>query len=439
MLWAALLLETGSDPSKPQCDAQAGLATWALQFTPRVALVSEPVAVVMEVAASTRLFGGRQALCKRIETEAALLGVRSTSWASNSVAALALATAGLTNGFQKPLAELLDALPLDCMPAVGRHQATLARLGCRTLSQVRAIPRGGIGRRFDAQLLTSLDQAYGLRPEAHTWFALPEAFRARLELPSRVEVASGMLWGAHRLLLQMCGWLAARHAGVTSYTLRWAHDAMRSRAAGEGGALTIRTAEPTRNLDHLNRLLAEHLAKVELLAPAGDLALEADEVALLEEVSGSLLPDARAGDEQLGLVLERIAARLGEHRVVRPIPHEDHRPEWMVHWQPVPQKGRSRKVRPTRWPQPTFVLDEPLRIPAREDRPLYQGPLQLLAGPHRIEGGWWHRVAGPGGVEGQHVQRDYWVAWSEHAGVLWIFQERLTNEEAAWYLHGCFA
>ena len=31
------------------------------------------------------------------------------------------------------------------------------------------------------------------------------------------------------------------------------------------------------------------------------------------------------------------------------------------------------------------------------------------------------------------------VALSEHAGVLWIYQERLANDETAWYLHGCFA
>ena len=44
-------------------------------------------------------------------------------------------------------------------------------------------------------------------------------------------------------------------------------------------------------------------------------------------------------------------------------------------------------------------------------RPVYQGALQLLAGPHRVEGGWWHRVALPGGAAGmRHVARDYWVA-----------------------------
>jgi protein ImuB len=36
------------------------------------------------------------------------------------------------------------------------------------------------------------------------------------------------------------------------------------------------------------------------------------------------------------------------------------------------------------------------------------------------------------------VARDYWVALSAHAGLLWVFQTRL-DEAPAWYLHGHFA
>ena len=91
-------------------------------------------------------------------------------------------------------------------------------------------------------------------------------------------------------------------------------------------------------------------------------------------------------------------------------------------------------------PQPTWVLAAPMRLAVnKQHRPMYQGTLHLLAGPHRIEGGWWHRSE-EGSVEATlQVERDYWVSWSEHAGVLWIFQERSANEDTAWYLHGMFA
>lgn len=397
----------------------------------------------MEVEASVRLFGGKRRLVERVRTECVDLGVRQLSWAPTSMAALALARSGVSNGFGKPLEQLLDALPLESLTFVAAHRATLVRLGCQTLGQVRALPRGGLSRRFDTLLLTTLDQAYGLRPEGHTWVELPDEFEAKLELMARVELAPALLFGARRLLLLMAGWLAARRSGVTAFTLTWCHDAMRSKSAGDGGALTVRTAQPTRDIEHLTRLLAEHLAKVTLLAPVGDLALLATEVHVLAGVSLSLLPETRPAGESLALVIERIAARLGPERVLRPVVLEDHRIEWMCHWQPAPASPphapKLKRKRTVDIPQPTFVLPEPLRLATRGHRPLYQGVLQLLAGPHRVEGGWWDRTGDPCGPATRQVARDYWVALSEHAGVLWVFQTRLADDETAWFLHGTFA
>jgi protein ImuB len=452
MLWAALLPDNLPDGPQPRTEALDGLATWCLQFTPRVAVLEALLpcpSVVMEVEASLRLFGGKRRLVERVREEAPDLGVRQLGWAPTGLAALAVARAGLSNGFAKPLAQLLDALPLETLTAVAAHQATLARLGCRTLGQVRALPRGGLSRRFDAQLLTALDQAYGLRPEAYPWAQLPETFHARLELMARVEHAPAMLFGARRLMLQMAGWLMARRSGVTAFTLRWCHDAMRARSAGDGGELTVRTAQATRDTEHLMRLLAEHLGKVELLAPVGDLALLATEVQSLEEKSLSMLPEARQSGESLALVLERIAARLGPDRVLRPVVLEDHRLEWMCRWRPAPEPAPRARCRTVDVPQPTFILPKPLRLATRDNRPVYQGVLQLLAGPHRVEGGWWDRTTvacdadadADGGTQEttRHAARDYWVAVSEHAGVLWIFQMRLAQDETAWFLHGTFA
>lgn len=442
MLWAALLPDKLPSDESRRTEALSGLATWCLQFTPRVAVIeplTESPAVVMEVEASVRLFGGKRKLVVRVGDEAGDLGVRQLSWAPTSLAAVALARAGKSNGFAKPLDQLLDALPVDTLTAVAAHHATLVRLGCRTLGQVRALPRGGLSRRFDAELLGALDQAYGLRPEAHRWAELPDTFSAKLELMARVELAPALLFGARRLMLQMSGWLAARHCGVSAFTLRWCHDAMRSKSAGEGGEMTVRTAQPTRDIEHLTRLLAEHLAKVQLLAPVGDLELVAVDVQSLQEQSTTLFPEPQQAGESLALVLERIAARLGPDRVLHPVIKEDDRIEWMTHWQPAPEPRPRQLNRSVDIPQPTFVFDEPLRLAMRGDRPLYQGLLQLLAGPHRVEGGWWDRTTENGEQATRNVVRDYWVALSEHAGILWVFQTRLANDETQWFVHGVFA
>ncbi|WP_157267418.1 DNA polymerase Y family protein, partial [Azohydromonas aeria] len=342
---------------------------------------------------------------------------------------------------------LLDALPLEVLSAARAHVPTLLRSGCATLGALRQLPRAGVARRFGAELLQALDQAYGLRPEAWRWVVPAKRFELALELPWRVEQAGALAQGARRLLLALCGWLAARHGGATAFTLRWAHDAMRSRAAGAGGELTVRTAEPTRDVAFLHRLLSEHLHRTVLQAPVGALALALLEWRSLAPASAGLLPagPGSAGrGEPLGQVLERLSARLGVEQVCRPLLLADHRPEWMQRWlgvhEALPRAAQAGPAPGWALPQPGFVLAQPLRLAVQGDRPLYQGPLQLLAGPHRIEGGWWHRLAGEAGAERSgHVQRDYWLAWSAHAGLLWIFQTRLADDATAWYLHGSFA
>ena len=471
-LWAALLphlQNTQTAPPSSRIDANMhGLALWALQFTPRVACVPSPApfgdALVLELSASQRLFGGRQQLARRLLREARQQGVRAISWAPTSLAAIALARCGLRHGFGAPLAQVLAPLPLAALDATAHHAQLLSQLGCTSLGAVQALPRGGVARRFGAELLATLDQTCGLRPDRYPWIDLPARFDARLELPMRIDQADGLMHGARHLLLQLCGWLAAQRAGIRSCTLRWCHDAMRSKHVGDGGELVLHTATITRDVGHLTRLLQAHLVHVQLLAPVGELSLHADAPEALHEASASLLPDTTAQGESLVQVLERITARLGSHQVQCPQLQADHRPEWQVQWRPACQLGTPSPAQPTvpPLPQPSFLLAEPLQLlQDGNSQPLYQGPLQLLAGPQRIEGGWWHRSpcfvqpgdgkadtkprtdapppTTPASQIAHTAVRDYWVAHSAYAGLLWVFHTRLSAQDSAWFLHGRFA
>ncbi len=171
-----------------------------------------------------------------------------------------------------------------------------------------------------------------------------------------------------------------------------------------------------------------------------DLELVAAAVHPPEEQSLSMLPDAKQSSERLAPELERIAARLGPGRVLCPVLLEDHRMEWMCRWRPAPEPAPRIRCRPRDVPQPTFALSQPLRLAVQDNRPIYQGLLQLLAGARRVEGGWWDRTscvessnhdgasaADAGPETTRHVACDYRVAVSEHAGVLGIFQMRLAG------------
>jgi protein ImuB len=421
-------------PAPP--DQQHALGWWALQFTPRVALVDE--AVVLEVSASLRLFGGVDALTRRVRAEAAELGCNSFARASNALAAIALARAGVEDGLREPLHKVLDRVALCALRDVAEHQAVLSRLGCKTLGDVRRLPRGGLSRRFGKGLLAAMDQAYGAQATAHRWLELPEVFSARLELPGRVEVAEGLMFGARRLLTQMGGWLVARHAGVTSFTLRWKHDFHRPHDVPAWGQLTIRTAEPTREVGHFCRLLAERLAQTGLGACVEELVLVADDVVPLEEVSGTLLLDQARDGESVQQLTERLAARLGAHSVLRGIVRSDYRFEAAQEWVPIDEPAPRRPAPLPEMPLPTWLLNQPLRLAVRHERPLYQGPLVALAGPYRVEAGWWDHDD-PGG-EGLAARRDYYLMVGGQGCLLWVYRDLAFDEEARspWYLHGIF-
>ncbi len=450
--WMALI--PGKPPNSPCTEAAsegAGLDAlhlgwWTLQFTPRVALLDE--AVVAELQASHRLFGGADTLAARIATESGTFGCTSTARAGTAAAALALA--------RYPGRPLLS-LPLAAVSALRPHQATLSQLGCRTLQDVMRLPRAGLSRRFGAGLLQALDQLNGTQAQAFDWLRLPAVFESRLELPGRVDTAAALGTGASILIDRLCAWLAGLQAGVHAWTLQWEHDAFRQRDVSSQGECTIRLASPSRDRIRLQRLMNEHLQRLTLPGPVDALSLHAHEISaqqsdnshLFPELSGealSIRPDSltspaaqKAQREALTHLIERLGARLDAERVKQGQLQADHRPELALSWQAAPIKpSASAQAFPVPdLPLPIWLLPEPQALntlacePQQQEAPFYQGRLQLLLGPHRVESGWW---------DGTPVTRDYYLASSERAGLLWVFRDRHPNLDgrSPWYLHGLF-
>jgi protein ImuB len=333
-----------------------------------------------------------------------------------------------------------------------------------------------VARRFGAELLAALDQAYGLRPEVYPWLHLPEVFDAPLELAAQVDTAPALLFGARRLLAQLLEWLRARQRGVLVLELRWELDARRSNAlhldahhdASGYGRLELRTAQATQDLRHLERLLAEQLARVTLPAPVLYLRLRTLATQPLSGESHSLLVDEVRSGDSLHHMLERVAARLGPDQVLCASTQADHRPERMQRWQPCAAPGaedaadaaahpagkkRTRSAAPVASliadsPSspapfalyPSWLLAAPQSLLVQHAQPQFHGPLVLLVGPQRLEAGWLESEA--------PALRDYFIARSQRHGLLWIYCDRLGPQSsgdaiqqarAKWYLHGVFA
>jgi protein ImuB len=441
MYWIALL------PSLE--DERCGWGWRALQFTPRVAQVEE--ALVLEASAALRLWGGRQGLLRKLIHECQPL--QAAQWAQARTALTALGKLRVQLRGETVPARL-DDLPLQVLSAARDHVETLERIGCRSWGDVRSLPRAGVARRFGAGLLEALDFAYGMRPELFPWLELPEEFDLKVELASLATSAPELMWSAQRLLSQLQVWLQARHRGVLALELEWTLDIRRLNGLSlpSHQQLTVRTAQPTQDVFHLRRLVGEHLSRATLAAPVNHLRLRTVETSSLDGASKSLLPEENLKGERLHQLIERLSVRLGAGNVVVPLAQADHRPERMQIWKSAAgavndSNGSGRNSRTVHNPlpcdgiYPTWLLPSPLRLEVHGEKPHYHGPLRLLVGPQRLETGWWD--APPHGP----ALRDYFIARSDEAGLVWVYRERLNQpcgplDEAApvrWYLHGVYA
>ncbi|TAK82782.1 MAG: DNA polymerase Y family protein [Betaproteobacteria bacterium] len=391
MLWVALHF-----PHLPP-GALETIAAWACQFTPRVSL-EPPQALLLEAQGSLRYFGGEEAFFARLAQGLTELGLepRSAS-AATPRAALWLARSEKQDLEQVPLEAICDGEPLVFLRSIG-----LGNLG-----DLVRLPREGLARRCGQALLDDLDRALGAAPEPRAYFSPPPSFAAKLELPAAVAHAEALALAARRLLARLEGLLAARQAGVRAFTLTLIHEDGESR-------IEVGLASAARDKERLARLLHEKLALLQLARPVEAIRLEACDFTPLAERSAGMFGDASAEAEDWARLVERLRARLGHAAVSGLATQPDHRPEHA--W---------RRVEPGEWDPREFRQPGPRPSWLLQPKPVPENSFRLLAGPERIESGWW---------DGDEASRDYFVARLADESLAWIYREA-----GEWYLHGLFA
>jgi protein ImuB len=411
--------------------AQREVAMALMQFSPEVSLVDEAT-IVLDVSASLRLFGGIARLCRRVKSVLDTVGFSArVSVAPTGQGAWLLVQHGRRRVLAiRSLTRALSALPFVTVPELRPFAEWFIGLGCNTIGDVRRLPRAGLQRRCGADVLDSLDRAFGMAPELFDWLAPPPVFAARIELPDRVEHAEGLLFAARRLIAQLCGWLAARQLSLSAATFSFEHE--RGREAIPPTTLDIALGEPTWREDHLARLLKERLGRLELAASVIAIGLEATNVSAAAPASETLFPEPGGSGEDHARLVELLVARLGRENVLRPAPLADYRPEVANRWVSVQESVKAAPI-PDALPRPTWLLEKPVRLLMRQHRPFYGTPLRIVSPGERIEAGWF---------DGALVTRDYFVAQAEDRSCYWIYRERVgsrdLDKEPNWFLHGLF-
>jgi protein ImuB len=414
------------------------IAGWSAQFTPTVVL--EHCGVLLEVAASLTLFGGLARLLGQLRRGLAALGYRVVlGVAPTALAAWLLARAGREQTGVRACVEprelpaRLGELPLALFDWPRATHEALSALGLRRVREALALPRDGFRRRFGAQPLADLERALGRVPDPRVCYALPEQFASRLDLLCEVNDTALLEVPIARLLTELEGFLRARGAGALQLEFELEHGRSQPPTRLAIGALAAERASA-----RWSRLVRERLQRLELRAAVSALALRVDTLHGFGERSETFLPDAARRAQSWRELSERLASRLDAGSMFVLELRDDHRPEQA--WQRadaalLPGQGRRAATPPTPAPppgsappvRPLLLLERPRVLVCAEARPQYQGPLELISGPERIESGWW---------DGRAVARDYYIARNRAGEMCWIYREPAAPSR--WFLHGLF-
>ncbi len=396
------------------------LAAWALQFTPGVSLQA-PSGLLLEIEGSLKLLGGIKAILAAIRQGAAGMGYTATIGVAPTVAAAwLLARAGCDTlvNCKRMIASTVAPLPVKALDCDTATLETLAAIGVKTVGAALDLPRDGASRRFGPQFFEQLDRVLGTQPEARRFFAPPEKFSSKLELGVAVGHAEALLFAAQRLLVQLAGYLGARCGSVQHFKLLLTHEDLAPTT------LEIGLATPTRDPGRFIAVVREQLAALKLAAPVVQLTLDADDILVLAGENKTLFAEMADRSADWAKLIERLSARLGGEAVQSLSPRAEHRPEHA--WQRAAPGARPLQVTPR--PRPLWLLREPRPLKQVAEKPYSDhGPLAIVAGPERIESGWW---------DGGDVKRDYFVAQTAERSTVWVYRER--RRPGGWYLHGIF-
>ena len=417
----ALLPDFAMVEHDPAAEAQwqRFLASWAYRHSSLVS-AQWPGCIVLEVRASFRLLGPWPRIEARLREELQALGfAHRIAMAPTPGAARVFACLrdGLAVDQPGAMQALLDKVPVRQAQLPDDAGERLQRMGIHDLRSLRALPRDGLRRRFGAALADALDRLYGDADDPLSLYAPPDRFDARMELGHEVESHLPLLFPLRRLVGDLCTALSIRDGGVQRFQLRLEHERL-TRQCPSHTDVDIGLLSAERDPGVLFDVLRSRLERTSIPKPVVALRLLARELPPFVPASRDLFDQRLQQAMPWPQLRERLRARLGEDAVHTIAPSDDPRPERA--WRRVHGDAARIDAAPARPPRPTWLLPHPL--------PLRERDVRIVAGPERLESGWW---------DGEDARRDYYVIETARGQRAWVFAP--PGEQGGWMLHGWFA
>ena len=467
-------LEAGAQPGMRLADARAlcpqiavhpsdqagdlafleSLAVWAQRWGPWSAL-DPPDGLVIDVTGAAHLFGGEEALVSDAAHALARRGLAARlAIAPTGGAAWALAHHGPAQAIlaaEDDAEASLASLPVAALRLDDDVLLLLRRLGLKRLGDLSGIARPALARRFRnrrsaaANPLIRMDQLLGRAPEPllpviehHA----PLAQRRLLEPIRHRELLD-------RVVADLAADIARIHEGLAQGARRlelglWKVD-------GEVVIRRLEMAAASRDPAHICRLFSARLDDIDAGFGVELVRLRASwtqPLALSQSCWSGGDFEAAAEDHgtSLAACIDRIAVRLGEAAVRRPVAHPSHIPERAQRWRPpleppLPSQGtlafHNRPLKLLDRAEPIAVLyATPDGLPRRFRWRGWVHEIARSEGPERISPEWWREKSGV-------RLRDYYRIEDGEGRRYWIYRNGLADDGRGgapeWFMHGLCA
>ena len=423
-----------------------GIADWCDRFTPFVA-ADPPDGLILDITGAAHLFGGEAAMLKLVTDKIAAQGFAvQAAIAGTAAAARALAKfAPLHIAAPGQQAESLKRLPVAALAVDEKITAALKRAGLKTIGQVMLRERDELASRFGKAFVVQLDMLLGQQDQPVTpRRPLPDLMaEQRFIEPVVTEeaIAASLLSLADSLgeVLEQRG-LGLRQMEASFF-----------RADGQVRRIPLRLGGASRDPDRVLRLLQEKLdALRDPLDPGFGYDVIRLEALLTEktEITAASLDAQENAEREIQYLIDRLAARHGEARVLRFVPQDTHIPEAESVGVPAQDREfsagtwlpRRMKNDPPLRPLRLFEKPEEIKVPfaTAPDGPpssfhwrRAQFAIAHAEGPERIAMEWWRH---------EKPTRDYFRVETKEGQRFWLYRDGLYERDAPrWYLHGIFA
>jgi protein ImuB len=414
---AVQLLER-DEQAEQRCLQQ--LCCWAYSITPTLFTWRDDC-LQLEIGGCLNLFQGLDALLAEVTG-----GIRSRGYLAQYGLAptpraawlLSFAASDIAMDIQQPLERRLTPLPLSLLDDFSSTVDSLRRAGLHTLGDILALPTAAMSRRCGRQFTHFLQQVLGQREDLQADYQPPATFSDKYWFGYEVK-ANGELLPAVQLLLQsLCCFL--RNTQLQCSEINWQLIGIDHKLQ----EVPVRSSSCHSDWKNWFQLTSIRFEQLQLTGGVEGLGLACSQLHPGQQESIDLF-SPHSQREPLANLLDRLRSRLGLQAIEQVGCRDEHLPEFALHVSHDHTGGEPRASQHCAQ-RPFWLMPQPRALRQHGARLYWNGALELVYGPERIEDNWWLEA----------VSRDYYVAADKGGQHYWVFCDRLARQ---WYIHGVFA